>query len=448
MQRAPKEERLASLESLRVLAILGVISQHTLPPEMFLGLGTTVNLLVCLTDPIQRFVVPFFFMLSGYWFGKSLQSGVPAPALLLRYAKRLIPLFIVWSVIYSFIPSTPNWWEDVSQFGVLRPLYWQFMLTIDWITLHPLALLWFGTIGHLWFLPALLVALAAVTLLGPFKLVYRKTPVLDVNAFGDVTLLRPFTLARIAIPLAAILYVVGLIERSDVITLPHAPLLSYYFRTGLFMALLFTMLGWWLSFNLKKPNLSLGVFLVLAGYSLQVIEETTLWHYIDVGPPNFGIGQYLLGTVPFCLGIFVVALARPNIGRSTMLPFLASLTLGVYLSHLLIVRFLNPVRVWLHHPLWDFALPFVVYLLSVLLTVILSRFTLTNNYLVQVRGAASFLMNMTRRTPRVATTGPGMDQYPQPRRNTPSVTQSSRSNESMETILGVRAPDGGTSATR
>ena len=400
-QSEPKKERLASLESLRVLAVLAVISQHTVPAEMFIGLGAWVNILVCLLEPIQRFAVPFFFMASGYWFGKATQSGMPATVILRSYTKRLLPLFIAWSIISTFVPSTPNWWHDVMAYGILRPLYWQFLQTMNWITLHPLGLLWFGTIGHLWFIPALLTGLVAVALLGPFQLIYRRTTAIHVNPFADVTLSQSFTLQRLAIPVIAILYVAGLIERSSLITGSEAPPLPYYIRTGLFMTLMFTTLGWWLSFNLKRPTLSLGVVLLLAGYVLQVIEEVTMWHYLDIGPTRFGIGQYLIGTVPFLMGIFVMALARPNIGQSTMLPSLASMTLGVYLCHLPIVKLLNPVRVWLHHPLWDFALPFVIYLLAVALTLFLSKYTLTNTYLVQVKGKLFSFRSTGRRIPSI-----------------------------------------------
>lgn len=401
-QNEPKKERLASLESLRVLAILAVISQHTVPAEMFIGLGAVVNILVCLLEPIQRFAAPFFFMVSGYWFGKATQSGMPATVILRSYTKRLLPLFIAWSIISTFVPSTPNWWHDVAAYGILRPLYWQSLQTMNWITLHPLGLLWFGTIGHLWFIPALLTGLVAVALLGPFQLIYRRTAAIHVNPFADVTLSQPFTLQRLAIPLIAILYVAGLIERSGLIAGSEAPLLPYYIRTGLFMSLMFTTLGWWLSFNLKRPTLSLGVVLLLAGYVLQVIEEVTMWHYLDIGPARFGIGQYLMGTVPFVMGIFVIALARPNIGQSTMLPSLASMTLGVYLCHLPIVKLLNPVRVWLHHPLWDFALPFVAYLLAIALTLFLSKYTLTNTYLVQIKGRPFSFRSTGRSIPPIA----------------------------------------------
>jgi peptidoglycan/LPS O-acetylase OafA/YrhL len=305
------------------------------------------------------------------------------------YAKRLLPLFIAWSIISAFVPSTANWWQDVAAYGVLRPLYWQFLQTMNWIALHPLGLLWFGTMGHLWFIPALLVGLVAVALLGPYQLVFRRPSTIHVHPFAEVVFSHRFTLQRVAIPVIAILYVVGLIERSNLIALPEAPLLPYYIRTGLFMTLMFTTLGWWLSFNLKRPTLLFGVLLLLAGYALQVIEEVTMWHYLDIGPPRFGMGQYLIGTIPFLTGVFMIALVRPNIGQSTTLPSLASMTLGVYLCHLPIVKLLNPVRVWLHHPLWDFALPFVVYLLAIALTLVLSKYAPANTYLVQVKKGLS-----------------------------------------------------------
>lgn len=358
-QREPKEERLASLECLRVVAILGVISQHFISPQLFQKPGVTVNIVACLIEQLRIFAVPFFFLISGYFFGKSIQAGKSAPDVLLRYAKWFTPMWLIWTVLYAFIPS--NWGETGS--GILRPMYWQLLQTIDWISLHPFALPWFMPPGHQWFLIALIVGLATVAFLNSFNLV------------------------RIGLSVAAVLYVIGLALRGEIFTMQPLPL-SSYFIMELASTLLFTLSGWWLSFNLKKPNLKLGVCLTITGYVLAVFEAATIWHHIDNGLEKFTTGQLMLGTIPLALGLFMIALAKPNLGRSTILPSLAKLTFGVYMSHMLIIRILNPVRVWLNPPflLWDIVMPFVVYLLAVLLTVILSRFAFTNTYLVQVRG--------------------------------------------------------------
>lgn len=374
-QRTPQEQRLASLECLRVVAILGVISQHIVSPGLFQKPGTTVNVIISLVEQLRNFAVPFFFLISGYFFGKSIQTGKPVSATLIRYATWFAPMWLIWTAIYAFTPS--NWGETGS--GVLRPMYWQFLLTIDWITLHPFAFPWFMPPGHQWFLTGLLVGLTTVAFL------------------------HSFNLLRVGLAVAAVLYMIGLILRTEIFVVQPLPL-SRYFAMELAETLIFTLSGWWLSFHLKKPNLKLGVFLAITGYALAVIESGTIWHHIDKGLEQFTTGQLMLGTIPFTLGIFLIALAKPNLGRSTILPTLAKLTFGVYMSHVLVIRALNPVRVWLNPPflLWDLVMPFVVYLMAVLLTVILSRVAITNAYLVQVKGPVHLIGELKRRIQRTA----------------------------------------------
>ena len=361
VQRGAGEERIASLECLRVAAILGVISQHMTSPELYQKPGATVNLVMCLIEQLRIFAVPFFFLLSGYFFGKSIQAGQPASAILLRYAKWFAPMWLIWTVIYAFIPS--NWGE--TGFGALRPMYWQFVQTIDWIALHPFAFLWYIPPGHQWFLAALLVGLTTAAIL------------------------HALNLMRVGLPLAAALYVIGLVLRREIFAVQPLPV-SQYFTMELGETFLFTLAGWWFSFRLTKPNLKLGVVLAIAGYALAVIEAGIIWHHIDGGLEQFTMGQPMVGTIPFTLGIFLIALAKPTLGRSSVLPSLAKLTFGVYMSHVLVIRALNPVRVWLNPPflLWDLVMPFVVYLLAVLLTVVLSRTAITNTYLVSVKDTA------------------------------------------------------------
>lgn len=374
-QHAPREERLASLECLRVVAILGVISQHMVSPELFQKPGTTVNIVMCLVEQLRIFAVPFFFLVSGYFFGKSIQAGKSASDVLVRYAKWFAPVWLVWTILYAFIPS--NWGETDS--GVLRPMYWQFLLTIDWITLHPFAFLWFMPPGHQWFLPALIVGLTTVAFL------------------------HSFNLMRVGLPVAAVLYLTGVVLRGEIFVLQPLPLPSFL-TMELAVTLLFTLSGWWLSFHLKKPNLKLGVLLATTGYILALFEAAAIWHHIDSGLEKFTTGQPMLGTIPLTLGIFLIALAKPDLGRSTMLPSLAKLTFGVYMSHMLVIRALNPVRTWLDPPflLWDMVMPFVVYLLAISLTVILSRVAITNAYLIQVKGAVHLRGELKRGIQRVA----------------------------------------------
>ncbi len=95
--------------------------------------------------------------------------------------------------------------------------------------------------------------------------------------------------------------------------------------------------------------------------------------------------HYFLGGIILGLGIFLLALAKPTLGQSTPFPFLAQFTLGVYVSHILVLYTLSPLswRVQGHVPLWGAFMGIIVYVFSVLLTIALARIPMVRHLVVR-----------------------------------------------------------------
>lgn len=108
---------------------------------------------------------------------------------------------------------------------------------------------------------------------------------------------------------------------------------------------------------------------IAGGYAFAMIEGTVMRSMFHSS--HQAIEQHaFLGGVALSLGIFLLALAKPTLGQSTPLPFLARFTLGVYVSHILVLYTLRPI-VWQilgKWPLREVLGALVVYAFSVLLT--------------------------------------------------------------------------------
>ena len=129
---------------------------------------------ITLSNPVLTFIVtsylsptavPTFFIISGYLFYR---NGKPHKDALFKQVKRIAKLYLVWSGIY--FPLTLISWikSEVSIFENI-------LLYLKNVILN-------GTYYHLWYLPALIVALVVVYCLDKNKL-DRKITILSVILF-------------------------------------------------------------------------------------------------------------------------------------------------------------------------------------------------------------------------------------------------------------------------
>lgn len=300
--------RISSIECGRVLAILAVMTIHVSPfanpfnPALWgsgswLWLSGTINQLC-------RFAVPLFFLCAGYFLQPRLSREAPL-TVAWHYCHTLLLLWLVWSLVYLLVPFNPL---DAVQQGYLASLrgQWQFQLG------DPLNGWLVGGMIHLWFLPALIMA---VTLLA---LCYR--------------LGRP----ELALWLGLGLYLLALLGGSYAKPLLGAewPLLT---RNGPFFSLLFVALGALLRQRQWQPDARTGWQLLLAGVTIYGCEAWALQHFAAVPLTRH---DFLLGSLPWAIGLFGLLLANPEWGKGSWLERQAPKVLGIYCLHMMLVVWL------------------------------------------------------------------------------------------------------------
>jgi surface polysaccharide O-acyltransferase-like enzyme len=336
--------RIASIDSLRVLAIFAVICIHSHPFSEWVWL---INL-------SASFAVPYFFIVSGYFFSKKLQSTSLVGKLIVRYTKRLILVLLAWVLIYLLVPFVPM--STLFENGILSGLYWNVYDKMIWIFDHPMIFLFRGGLpgkgGHLWFVISLIMALSILSLLAIW------------NQQNKIFL--------IAIPL----YVFSLLAGAYATT-PVGIQVEFQSYEGPFVSTLFIAIGWWLAQSDYKPTLMLAWLAIIGGLLCITVEVSILNYFFDI-PFN---QPYLIGTVFFGTGFMFLALAKPDLGQNTPFPYWGNFTLGVYVSHMLVLYFLFQViyklKMYLSDSLWQLIYPVSLsvglYLLSLVLTMLLAK---------------------------------------------------------------------------
>lgn len=335
--------RIPSIESFRVLAIFAVILWHT---GFVSGLSQLAggSFLVVLTGYLVWWVgVPYFFITAGYFFHRSvLAHGNP----ITHFGRCVFPLawiFFWWMCIYIMVP--PGWPADILRNGLWQPLYSTALQNLHLLATQHVSLFLKGHVPvfHLWFLPALIFSLA-------------------VLAFVAICRLE-----RYLIFLIICLFVLAFTEKM---------IGGFFSNSGLrfgmwLIALLLTAMGW-LAAEREQPSAAVAWSLIVSGYAVALIEGMVMNAVFHISLQDLQ-WHYFLGGIILGAGIFLLALARPKLGESTPLPFLAQFTLGVYVSHILVMYTLSPIIWRLHVPLRGALVGIVVYVLSILLTVVLAR---------------------------------------------------------------------------
>lgn len=340
--------RIDSVDTVRLLAITAIIAIHSgpfraTPPDPsadWYWLGVAVN-------QLARFGVPFFFIVSGYFFGYKVRGGSAPLEIAGKTSKRIFALFVTWSLLYLL----PYNFSSIASLGVSGPLQLageQIQLLID----EPSRLIFVGAKGHLWFLSSLIVC----TLLSAVLLRYR--------------------LAWLLVGLAIGCYLVGTLAKAYEAT-PWGIEFDFNTRNGPFFGLIFFVTGYLLAGVRNRANWFLyGCVLLLVGGALQLWEANYLaTSYAATPYPDFVFATYLFG-----LGSALVALSNHPLLCNKKLATVGQLTLGIYALHYMFVDLLKPLDLMWDHPVWEFALVFIVLGLSVGLSQLLAKHPRTKKW--------------------------------------------------------------------
>lgn len=153
-----KEDKinLDNVDFIRYIFAIVVIVLHVRP-----FLGTMDQLDLFFNNMISRICVPLFFMTTGYFAAK---KEVQNPGYIKQYIKGMIPLYLIWSIIYipvaltwisQYIPEIINLVDSLNMPSILIP----FVYLIGLILVILVAILYVGIYYHLWYFPALILSL-------------------------------------------------------------------------------------------------------------------------------------------------------------------------------------------------------------------------------------------------------------------------------------------------
>lgn len=335
---------ITSVDTIRLAAVISVISIHTAPfayiesgGELYLYLSLTIN-------QLARFAVPFFFVISGYFWGVKVRGGQDQTKTTQTMLRRIFVIYIVWSLFFLLPYDLLRMINDgfLESFSVS---YQGFLLLLQ----SPLELLLQGSKEHLWFLMSLVFAIVICDFF------IRK------KAF------------KFLIFLSGALYVCGVLLKAYSLT-PIGMVIEFNTRNGPFFGTVFFVVGYFLSGVTPKTNwfyYGWGVFLL--GCALHFSEIFYLNKHFGI----FLAHDFVFGTFFMGVGMALVALSNHVVLRVRAFGMISKMTVGIYAVHMVFVELLRPLDTVLHNPFWEVGFVGIVLLLSFIVTSILSKFKLT-----------------------------------------------------------------------
>jgi surface polysaccharide O-acyltransferase-like enzyme len=93
--------------------------------------------------------------------------------------------------------------------------------------------------------------------------------------------------------------------------------------------------------------------------------------------------DYVIGTYFFGVGVVVMALSNTNLLRFSTVASVGPLVLGIYVSHIMFIEFLVPLKRQLSgNTIWDILFLALVFMLSYAFSLTLSKFFVTKRLVV------------------------------------------------------------------
>ena len=342
------KKKLTSIEGFRFLGVIAVIAIHTRPFANLISDSPSIyNYLYYGINALLQFAVPLFFMVSAYFFSLSLKKGSPVFKQFKSSSKRLLTPFLFWTLFFACMPH--KWLGDTLRFGLWEGLILNagqtFQTTLKLAAEDPLYFIFQSSSIHLWFLMALWVGLLILTLTKALKVDFFLLPLLGLG-----------------------LYIIGMLSRAY----NDSPLglsLDFDTRNGPFLSTLFVFWGYFVAQKSINISKTVSVLLILGGMIMQYIEGAWLYQNFGTEPAHV----YVLGTVPFAVGIFHYALSKPQLFENSILSKLGKYTLGIYLAHPIFYFGLLGLRDRLPALLWELTFTPLVLIASLILVLVLSR---------------------------------------------------------------------------
>ena len=312
-----KNENLLWIDSLRVLATLGVISAHVIAPILYQNV-TVINFdwwIGNIYDGSGRFCVPIFLMISGalilsktYSIGEYLKK---------RISRILFP-FLFWSIIYIAKDILLKFYhgEYVSIIELLKFVFLQLKS---------------GASCHLWYIYMIIGLYLFFPIIGKWINKSNKREIEYFIVIWLITIFAGLPFVEKTIPNINITYFSGYIG---------FPVLGYYLSQKI-------------TFNFERKKITC-IALILTGSLITILGTFFITKYKG----KFYDGFYHClspNIILVSVGIFLLFKNSVNLGTrvSSIILFFSKYSYGIYLSHMLVLwgfslfdfpySFLNPI---------------------------------------------------------------------------------------------------------
>lgn len=281
-----------SLDAAKAVAAYLVLFVHVSFPGL---LGALVN-------PLARFTVPLFFIISGYFCFST------RPDYMKKYPQKIKHIFVLNIVAYVFYIGVKC--VEFLLKGGRAAVLLQYAVYL----MNPTRIRQFFMYNytspirfHLWFLPALLYCYLAFLLIEKLKL------------------------HKLALAISPLLLIVNL-YMGEFRTLTGVEVPSMVYRNWLFMGLPFFMFGYWIHRRMdlvqKYVRTKTALFILAAGVLLTLLE-----HH------KFGVQELFAGSVLITLGLFIILLYKPEMkfpGYEFLVKVGQNYSFGIYILHVFI----------------------------------------------------------------------------------------------------------------
>ena len=335
-------QRIQSVDVFRFIAFVMIITLHTqpfrLPPPAENKLYESLDAII---TNAARFAVPFFFVISGYFWGVKLREGYAPIPFTLKKIGRIFGIFLFWCIVY-LIPF------DMLKSGMgIGDILDLIVANINTLLFHRpiMILLMEGTKLHLWFLVALMFSMAISAV---FMHKNMKTSLLVFSIF---------------------LYVFGILAKAYEFT-PIGISIRFNTLYGPFFGTLFFVSGYYLSgLKITSKWLLYGAVIFVIGSILHASEVYYLWRTTGELPQQ----DYVFGTYFMGIGFTMMALSNHPILQIDWLARLGNMALGLYVVHYIFVDLFSEFNKLHDSIIWEVGYVFIVLLLSLLSAYVLSK---------------------------------------------------------------------------
>lgn len=348
---AAATERFEGITPVRMVAAFFVVLNHTTyqgvknaPAQVSEAVRTLNNI---------GWMVPFFFVLSGFLFARSTQGKDDAKIAgqCGKSAGRASTLWLAWSALY-LLDGPLNALMHADLQGVVQ--YHQGKFSSTWPSV-----LWIGPSYHLWFLASLLMAWLLLSLVEKaMPGCLRKL----VNSRSATPLLLTASLA------AAVGFAASQMEPLPASAAAQAAEVLVFHAA---LPLTFVLMGaalWQHRARLAQPAVIAGLFCVGAVVMWGELASGLGLH--GPGPRSLGAGGLLLAIAALSLGLRL-PITQP-------LAAAWNVSAGVYCVHMIVVSRMGKFFAGMEHWSASLLLAVAAFAVSLLISLVLARFSLTS----------------------------------------------------------------------